>query len=197
MKNIKKILSITVIVSAILFLYSCNPVENKSESASMLIIDGIQGKDIKGTAANYLQSDVYKEKSFTVTADVASATLRTQTLDPKPMMGTSSYNDILVTRYTVSYSRTDGKNVPGVDVPYPFEGSLSALVKVSSTATVSFIVVREVAKLEPPLIGLANGAAEGVLQVTAQIDFYGHDMTNHNVKATGYLAIYFAQYADQ
>jgi hypothetical protein len=196
MKNIKKILSLTVIISAILLLSACNPVENKSKSPSLLIVENLLGKDIDGKAVNYLQSDVLKYDA-TITADVATATLRAETLDPAPMLGTSLYSDILVTRYTVSYSRTDGRNVPGVDVPYPFEGSLSALVKVGTTTTFSFVIVREVAKLEPPLIGLVDGGAEGVLQTTAKIDFYGHDMTNNNVTATGYLAVYFANYVDE
>jgi hypothetical protein len=196
MKNTKKIVSLTVVVAAVLFLSSCNPVENKTKSASLLIVESIQGQDISGKAASYLQSDVYKESTSTVIADVATATLRTETLDPSPLLGTSQYNDILVTRYAVAYSRTDGKNTPGVDVPYPFEGSLSALVKVGSTTSFSFIIVREVAKLEMPLVRLADGRAEGVIQVTAKIEFYGHDMTNNNVKTTGDLAIFFAQYAD-
>lgn len=196
MKNTKKALSITAIVSAILLLYSCNPIEDDSRSPSMLIIESIQGYDRDAKAASYLDSDVLKFNN-TVTADVGSATVRAETLDPAPLMGTSSFNDILVTRYTVSYSRTDGKNVPGVDVPYPFEGSLSALVKVGSTTAFSFIVVRAVAKLEQPLIKLADSRAEGVLQVTAKIEFYGQDMTNNKVKATGYLTIYFANYVDQ
>jgi hypothetical protein len=195
MKNTKKILSLTVIISAILLLSACNPVENKSKSPSLLIVENLLGKDVDGKAVNYLQSDVVTNS--TVIADVATATLRAETLDPAPMLGTSLYSDILVTRYTVSYSRTDGRNVPGVDVPYPFEGSLSALVKVGTTTTFAFVIVRDVAKLEPPLIGLVDGGAEGVLQTTAKIDFYGHDMTNNNVTATGYLAVYFANYVDQ
>lgn len=195
MKNTKKALSITVLVWAILLLYSCNPIEDDSKSASMLIVENILGSDTEGKAVNYLQSDVVTNS--TVTADIASATLRAETLNPKPILGTSSFNDVLVTRYTVSYSRTDGKNVPGVDVPYSFEGSLSALVNVGSTTTFSFVVVREVAKLESPLIKLADGRAEGVLQVTAKVDFYGQDMTNNKVKATGYLTIYFANYVDK
>jgi hypothetical protein len=195
MKNTTKTLSIIVIVSAVLLFTSCNPIENKSKSASMLTVENLQGTDSNGQAASYLQSDVLKSDS-TVTADTAAATLSAASLDPDPLMGTSQYSDILVTRYTVSYSRTDGKNVPGVDVPYPFEGSLSVLVKSGSSATFSLIVVREVAKLEPPLVALADSRAEGVLQVTARIDFYGQDLARRTVTATGYLAIFFANYAD-
>jgi hypothetical protein len=194
MKNTKKILGLMAIASAILLLYSCNPVENDTRSASQLVVEAVTGTDSGGKTADFLQSDVVT--NATIYADVAGATLRAETLDPAPLLGNSQFNDILVTRYTVSYSRTDGRNTPGVDVPYPFEGSLSALVKVGSTTAISFVVVREVAKLEPPLIGLVDGGAELVLQVTAKIDFYGHDMADREVKATGYLAIFFANYAD-
>jgi hypothetical protein len=36
-----------------------------------------------------------------------------------------------------------------------------------------------------------------VLNVTARVDFYGHDLANKNVKATGFLPIFFANYADR
>lgn len=195
MKNRKKILSLSVILPVLLILAACNPIEDETKSGSMLIVERIQGEDAQGNTVDFLQSDVIKNN--TVYADAAIATFRAATLDPNPLLGTSQYNDIVLTKYTVSYSRTDGKNTAGVDVPLPFEGSLSTLIRVGSTTTVSFVVVREVAKLEPPLIALANGRAEGVLQVTARIDFYGHDLANRNVKATGYLPIYFANYADE
>ena len=33
--------------------------------------------------------------------------------------------------------------------------------------------------------------------MTATVDFYGHDLLNNKVTATGYLTIFFANYADQ
>jgi hypothetical protein len=195
MNNMKKALRIAVILSAFLVLYSCNPIEDDSRSASMLRVENILGSDAQGRSGNFLQSDVVLS-SGTIKADSATATLRAETLDPDPLLGTSLYNDIVVTRYLVSYSRTDGKSVPGVDVPYPFEGSMSTVVKAGSTASVSFVIVREVAKMEPPLIRLVDIGAEQVLTCTAKIEFYGHDTANRTVKATGYLTIYFANYAD-
>ena len=196
MNTMKKSLRIAVILSAFLALYSCNPIEDDSRSASMLLVDNVLGTDAEGKSGNYLQSDVVLS-SGTIKADTATATLRAETLDPDPLLGTSPYNDLVVTRYLVSYTRTDGRNVPGVDVPYPFEGSMSTVVKAGSTASVSFIIVREVAKLEPPLLRLVDLGAEVVLACTAKIEFYGHDTTNKTVKATGYLTVYFANYADQ
>jgi len=196
MKNMKKVLGIAIILSAFLVLVSCNPVDNDSRSASLLFIDNILGVDADGAISNFLQSDVLLGNG-SVRADSITATIRAETVDPDPLMGTSQYNDIVLTRYLVSFTRTDGRNAPGQDVPYPFEGSMSSVVKTGSTASVSLVLVREVAKLEPPLIGLVDLGAEVVLTCTAKIDFYGHDMVNRTVKATGYLTVYFANYADQ
>jgi hypothetical protein len=195
MNTMKKALHITVILAAFLALVSCNPVEDKSESASMLLVDNVLGKDASGNNSNFLQSDV-RLSNGNVAADTATGTLRAVTLDPDPLMGTSPYNDIVLTRYLVSYTRTDGRNTPGVDVPYPFEGSLSTVVKIGSTATISFVIVRDVAKMEPPLIQLVENDTPQELTCTAKVEFYGHDNVNKTVKATGYLTIYFANYPD-
>lgn len=195
MKNMKKVFGLAVILTAFLALISCNPVEDDSRSASLLIIDSILGQDADGGSANFLQSDVLLGNG-SIRADSITATLRAETLDPDPLLGASQYNDIVLTRYLVSFTRTDGRSVPGQDVPYPFEGSMSTVVKAGSTASVSLVLVREVAKLEPPLVGLADLGSEVVLACTAKIEFYGRDMVNRTVKATGQLTVYFANYAD-
>jgi len=59
------------------------------------------------------------------------------------------------------------------------------------------VIVREVAKMEPPLVNLQEGRDIGVLQVHAKVEFFGHDMANKNIKATGYLDIFFANYANK
>jgi hypothetical protein len=200
MRNKRKALSLTLVLPLLLLVGACNKVENHSRSASSLIIEEILGQDIAGNQVNFLQSDVLHVDattgSSTVVADTAAASLRAQTLDPAPILGTSQYNDIMLDRYTVSYTRTDGKNSPGVDVPYPFEGSVSVLISSGTSSSVSIVVVREVAKLEPPLSRLVDTGAEVVLQTTAKIDFYGHDLANNEVHATGYLPIFFANYAE-
>jgi hypothetical protein len=189
---------IAALLPAILMLSGCNPLEKQSKSTSFIIVENILGTDLSGQATNFLQSDVVKVTAgvSTVTADVATASLRAAMYDPAPILDPTQYNDIYLDRYTVSYSRTDGKNRPGVDVPYSFEGALSQELKVGTSKSVAFVVVREVAKRELPLVDLVQNRAEGVIEMTATIDFYGHDMINHSVKATGTLTIFFANYAD-
>lgn len=200
MEKAKNSLKIMAILSAVLLLFSCNPLENETESASLLVVQDVTGTDIDGGTVNYLQSDVQNIDSTTgqpyITADPAKATLKVSLLNPDPTLQSSQYNSVTINRYVVSYSRSDGHNTPGVDIPYSHEGSLSVQIDAGSTALIAFIIVREVAKLEPPLINLVEGGEEGVLQVTAKVDFYGQDMVNNKVKATGYLNIYFANYTD-
>jgi hypothetical protein len=200
MKKAKRAMKILALIPAVVFFFSCNPMENDSKSNSYISVENILGTDVNGTSVNFLQSDVIKMDAQTgsmwVFADMAKATLKANLLDPAPLLPASQYNDIMLTRYIVTYSRVDGKNKEGVDVPYSFEGSLSTLLKVGTSSTISFVVVREVAKREPPLISLADGRAEGVMEVIARIQFYGHDMTNKNVKAEGTLTIFFANYGD-
>src|SRR4030042_4301804 len=96
MNNMKKALRIAIILSAFLVLYSCNPIEDDSRSANMLLVDNILGTDAEGKSGNFLQSDVVL-LSGSVRSDSATATLRAETLDPDPLLGTSPYNDIVAT----------------------------------------------------------------------------------------------------
>ena len=201
MRHMTTWLKILGLAALVLLAWACNPVEDDSKSPSMIVVEAVRGADVEGNEADYLQSDVIVVDATTqatsIHADAAVATLRAATLDPKPVSGVSQWSDITLTRYVVSYSRTDGNNRPGVDVPYPFEGSMSILLKTSVSTDVGFIVVREVAKAEPPLVNLVANRAEGVIQCRAQIDFYGQDLTGKNVKATGYLTVFFANYEDK
>jgi hypothetical protein len=178
---------------------ACNPVEKESQSASRLILDGLTGVDVEGNAAGYLNSDVVlvnEAGGLSWRADVASATFSVIPYDPLPLQGTSPYYDVQLTRYTVSFTRNDGRNVPGRDVPYPFEGEIALRIGVNQTGMITFIIVREVAKQEMPLLGLYQANLGDVLNMTARVEFFGHDLAGRTVKASGTLPVYFANYAD-
>src|ERR1700752_2794849 len=59
-------------------------------------------------------------------------------------------NFITVNRYHVRFVRADGRNTPGVDVPYPFDGAFTAPVG-TGAVTAGFELVRHIAKQEAPL----------------------------------------------
>jgi hypothetical protein len=199
-RHLKRTIGAAVLLAASFLLISCNPVENESQSASLLIVESLTGMDIEGAEGFFLQSDVLIVDPVTgttsVRADSAKATFRATTLEPAPLLGTSQYNDIQITRYVVTYIRADGRNIEGVDIPYSFEGSLSALIRIGISAPVSFVIVREVAKQEPPLFNLRAALPGDILNVTAKVVFYGHDLANKTVRATGMLPIFFANYGN-
>jgi hypothetical protein len=201
MRKMKNVLKLMVIVPVLFLLFSCNPLEDDSKSDSLLLVVEIVGTDIEDSEANFLESDVVDTDSdgnASVADDAAVVTFTARLLNPNPLFDDPSiYSNIFVNRYVVSYIRSDGKNQEGVDVPYSFEGAMSAMVEVDSEESVSFIIVRAIAKLEPPLVDMAQGRGEGQLNVTARIDFYGKDTVGNSVKATGYLSIFFADYAEQ
>jgi len=199
-RHLKRIVGAAVLLAASFLLTSCNPVENKSQSGSLLIVESLTGFDMQGNEGFFLQSDVLNEDPATgassIRADLAKVIFRASTLDPDPLLGTSAYNDIQVTRYIVTFIRADGRNIEGVDVPYSFEGGLSVVVRIGTLTTVSFVIVREVAKQEAPLLNLRPASPGDILNVTAKVDFYGHDLANKTIKATGMLPVFFSNYGN-
>ncbi len=199
MKTLGLIFKVSLGLAAVFLLLSCNALERNTQSASMLVINSLRGTNMEGDESDYLQSDVLLQDSATgaetIVADSAVVNITATMLDPNPSVPISIYNDVQLERYVVTYSQPNGNNIEGRDVPYSFEGRLSSHISCGTNIDVSFIIVREVAKLEPPLVGLRD--AMDILQTTAKIDFYGKDMAGKGVKATGYLTIFFANYANE
>ena len=107
----------------------------------------------------------------------------------------STTNYITLTRYSVRFVRSDGRNTPGVNVPYPFDGGMTMTVDGTGGAG-TFVLVRVQAKLEPPLIGLRNLASSLVVSTIAEVTFYGHDQAGRPVSVTGQISVNFADWAD-
>ncbi len=199
MKRTKNSLKITAILCVFFFLLSCDLTLSDSEkSASTLLLVRILGFTDAGDAADYLQSDVLEEEIIDdelvqwIVADVATVTFEAQLTNPAPLIPGASYmTSVVVDRYTVTYTAVDP---PASSVPRSFEGSLSVRIDIDATVEIPFIIVRGVAKSEPPLTGLRGG---GDLQVVATVTFYGHDANNNTVEATGHLSIYFINYMEE
>lgn len=194
MEKITSALKIISVLAIGLMLFSCNPVERGTNSASFLIIENIIGKDNQGNDSSVLFSDVIT--NGLVYPDFVQISLRAASLDPNPVMGISHYSDVMLTNYRVSYIRSDGATGEGTDVPYRFEGALSTLVPVGSTVTIPLLIVREIAKTQPPLAALVGDPA-GMLECTARIELIGHDLRNRRVTQTGQITVRFADYIDQ
>lgn len=100
---------------------------------------------------------------------------------------------ITVNRYHVRYIRADGRNTPGVDVPYPFDGAITLTVTTGEVQG-GYTLVRSQAKSEAPLGALA--ADPIIISTIAEVTFYGVDQTGHEVKVVGHMGVHFGNWAD-
>ena len=130
--------------------------------------------------------------------DIGRVTTRLALKDPgtpqNPASPTSA-NYVTVDRYRVEYQRSDGRNTPGGDVPYPFDGSLT-FTTATGIETAEFVLVRASAKLEAPLISLSGGGGAIIINTLAIVTFYGRDQTGAELSATGTISINFADWED-
>jgi hypothetical protein len=101
-------------------------------------------------------------------------------------------NSITVERYHVNYIRADGRNTPGVDVPYAFDGAMTFTV--TGERSESFELVRHTAKQEAPLAALIQSPV--IILTIAEVTFYGHDQTGRAVSTSTKIAIEFGNFGD-
>jgi hypothetical protein len=192
MNKITPTLKVLTLAAVVLLIAGCNTLSKSAKSSSMIVLDSLTGTTVAGDIVAYLQSDVLGSDGL-VRVDNATANIMTRLINPTSGDGPSQFNDVVLTSYRVTYELPSGVGTPGVDVPLAFDGNFSTvLCPVDQEVAVPFVVVLESAKLAAPLVGLVG--TNTVLETKAKIEIFGHDLTEHEVSATGYLTIYFADY---
>jgi hypothetical protein len=193
--------AVTVVFAmAVAFSTSCGDVVRQGTGGSFLIVSSIEGAAGAEPTdfGNTLLSDVITvvDDVPTFFNDIGRVTFRLGMKDPgSPTSPTTpGQNDaITINRYHVRFFRADGRNTPGVDVPYEFDGAFTLTVS-GGDASAGFTIVRNAAKMEAPLAALRfNGV---VLTTIAEVTFYGADQTGHEVSATARMTIDFANFGD-
>ena len=176
-------------------------------SPMFLQIDNMQATAGGGSssASAFLLSDVQVLVDETVNGvttkvpaifnDSATATIRS--VEKNPDGTVTVIAAITLTRYHVEFRRTDGRNTPGVDVPYGFDGGLGVTIGPGNQVLVPFEIVRHQAKLEPPLKNLAQGGGLGFISTIAEVTFYGRDQNGNEVTVTGRIDVQFGDFADE
>lgn len=195
--NIKYLLLILFAVCIIFSFPGCNSLENSTTSASKLIVESITGKDLSGQeGSTTIFSDVITGGS--VFNDNAVAGLTVVSLDPfAPAATVTYYQSILVDQIDVRYTRADGLNTPGVDVPYGFSQRANMVVGIGDKVLLPFVLIQHNAKLESPLIELINIGQEKILKLEAEITFHGKDLGGHRVEPVkGYVSVWCADFGD-
>lgn len=192
---------LTGVLAVLLAGTACGDFQGGGSSPSVLVIQSLaasSGAD-PSSASNVLQSDVVTvcDTGPTIFEDVGEANIYIYLKDnsnPTSASVPSQLNWVQVDRYRVVYKRADGRNTPGVDVPYPFDGGVTFLA-VNSPQPVTFTLVRGQAKLEAPLKALASGGAIAISTI-ADVTFYGKDLGGNAVQVTGSISINFANWGD-
>jgi hypothetical protein len=133
----------------------------------------------------------------TVFNDLGAVTMRLVLKDPGAagsVAAPTPLNQVTFTRYTVVYRRSDGRNTPGVDVPYPMDGGLTFTAQSDKDITATFELVRHTAKEDAPLRALVTNPV--IISTVAEITFYGRDQAGNDVSVTGRISVDFGDFGD-
>lgn len=197
-------------LTGLVTLPGCTSTVKTDSASSYLIVDSFQaasgvkpdtfGGNLASDVLTYVKKDVGGTQLLvpTVFEDVAQVTLRLAMKDPGSTTTPttpSTANYITVTQYHVNFIRSDGHSLPGVDVPYPFDGAITVTVG-ASPATAAMTLVRIQAKSEAPLKALAGGNGAFAISTVAEVTFYGKDQSGHEVSVTGRISVNFADWGD-
>ena len=141
-----------------------------------------------------LRSDVITAGS--IVNDLATASFHVQLKDQGSLnivAEPSPTNQVVIDRYHVEYRRADGRNTPGVDVPFAFDSALTLAVAADPVSG-AFQIVRHTAKAEAPLAALAQNS--NIISTIATVTFYGHDLAGNDISASANMGVDFANFAD-
>jgi hypothetical protein len=154
----------------------------QNHSSVLLIVESVNG----GTP---LLSDVNNDGIVVNCLGTVSASVRAK----NPSNPVTPVNDVRLLRYEVSYRRSDGRGVPGVDVPYAISGNLTYTIPAGGgVAEFTVDLVRHQAKLVPPL---SNITGVQVVTMFADVTITGQTIAQQTVSGQGSVQITFADFA--
>lgn len=197
---VRRAVALALVAAAIGGL-GCSKTVREGRSPAYLIVEDLEGASVTEPGetpefSQVLRSDVVTKG--TVFEDLGRVTFRLALKDvgsvESPTAPTTN-NYITVNRYRVTFRRADGRNTPGVDVPYPFEGA-GTITVTDQPSDLVFALVRVQAKLEPPLMQLAGLGGAITISTIADVTFYGRDQTGNEVAVTGSIGVNFADWGD-
>jgi hypothetical protein len=191
----------------------CGDVSRQGQAPVYLVLDSIEGRrggasSGANSGSSFLSSDVItlvtspapctpERPCPTIFSDSGVARFHLSMKDiGNDLVPTSptTNNAVTLNRYRVSYRRADGRNTPGVDVPYAFEGAATITIPGSSSVSTGFELVRSVAKQESPLVQLNYNS--NVISTIADVTFYGQDQVGNDITVTGSLSVDFSNFGD-
>jgi hypothetical protein len=209
MRTITRLLAFGVLVAT---ATSCGDVVRTGRSPVMLVINNLTAASGGGFGAgvfgNMLHSDVEvlltnpapcsaTTPCPTVYSDSGSVSLSLALKDigaAGAALTPTTNNQVTINRVHIEYIRADGRNTPGVDVPYPFDGAVTGTVPATGQVQLGFEIVKHIAKEESPLRQLVTSPS--IITTIARVTFYGHDAVGNELNVTGQIQIDFGNFGD-
>jgi hypothetical protein len=192
--EVRRLARLLVAVGLAVISASCGEVTRQGTGSSYLIVGALQGASgaTPGEFGGTLHSDVLTvvDDVPTIFPDIGQVQLTLAMKDV--LIQPSTNNFITINRYRVRFTRADGRNTPGVDVPYGFDGAVTATV--SGQTTIGFELVRHVAKQEAPLQALRF--SQVIISTICEVTFYGQDQTGREVSVSGQMLVSFGNFGD-
>jgi hypothetical protein len=189
---------------------SCGYLNKNGRSPVYLVIDSLTASSgaRPDTFGGVLQSDVVTNVEATIDGkkvlvptvyeDTAKFTMHMALKDTgganSPTTPTLT-NTITVTRYHVEFKRSDGRNTPGTDVPYAFDGAATGSFNTNGNSLI-IVLVRGQAKLEAPLKAMVGLGGSVILSTIAEITLYGRDQNGNDISVVGSISVNFADWGD-
>jgi len=201
------------IAVAALVLAGCTPDWAKQNSSTLLmrVTDILASPGASGGASGTPGAILHSDVCCGIIND--SASIGVELFRKNPLAPSVPAEDVVLTQYQVRYFRTDGHNVEGIDVPFRITGPLNLRIHApsgegESAGTAVIDIVRNQAKVEPPLVNLRNasaisanspgqtlGGGELFITVVAEITIFGESSNGHALQATGQIQITFSDFA--
>jgi hypothetical protein len=208
MRSIKRTVMVLLVLGCAVSA-GCGDVVRQGRAPVQLVITSLQaasGAD-PGSLGGTLLSDVVTVVERTVNGeetpvpttfnDVGQVTMTLILKDPgqpgAPAAPTA-INQVTISRYRVVYRRSDGRNTPGLDVPFPFDSGITFTVPAAGSVTAGFQLVRHTAKEEAPLAALRFNP--DTITTLAEVTFYGQDQAGNDISASGTIGVDFGNFAD-
>jgi hypothetical protein len=187
---------------------SCSSALRQSRAPVLLVVDSLQAASGGGFQANTFRGTLFSDVIVllrspapcsdtnpcpTYYSDSGQVTL--SSVAKNSAVAPTEINSVTITRYHVDFTRADGRNTPGVDVPYGFDGAVTGTIPGGGSASLTFELVRHTSKLEAPLVQLVNSPA--IIHSIAKVTFYGRDLAGNDISVAGSISVDFGNFGDQ
>ena len=204
MSVLRRLLAAAAILAATI---SCGDVVRQGRSPVIIVVDSFSGAPGGGRGAGQFTGTLLSDVQALVTTpdpcttvspcptffnDLARVTLHLESKDAVVLP--TANNQVTIRNFRVTYRRLDGRNTPGVDIPFGFDGAVTATIPPTGSTTFGFELVRNVAKQESPLIQLVVN--RNIINAIADVTLYGTDLVGNDITATASMSIEFGNFSD-